>query len=99
MTSSISPSQEKNQDVINSGNPSFSVDYEMKQVLEDSKEQEDSPVDDEEVLERWNTPRINLWRYLAALYSFIIMGMNDAAYGVSAVLETWNNFLTPCDRL
>ena len=88
MTSSLSPSQEKHQDVISSGNPSFSVDYELKQVLEDSKEQEDSPADDEEILERWNTPRINLWRYLAALYSFIIMGMNDAAYGVSPVPAT-----------
>lgn len=34
-------------------------------------------------LQRWNNPRINMYRYLSANFSFIIMGMNDAAYGVS----------------
>lgn len=34
-------------------------------------------------LERWNEPRGNIYRYFATLYSFIIMGMNDAATGVS----------------
>ncbi|KAF8421639.1 MFS transporter [Tirmania nivea] len=29
----------------------------------------------------WNNPPINKWRILAAFYSFIIMGMNDSAYG------------------
>ncbi|PQE15300.1 Major facilitator superfamily domain general substrate transporter protein [Rutstroemia sp. NJR-2017a BVV2] len=38
-------------------------------------------------LERWNEPRINLYRYLSALYSFIVLGMNDAAYGIQ--LETY----------
>lgn len=33
--------------------------------------------------ERWNTPRTNLWRTLAAFWSFVVMGSNDAAYGVS----------------
>jgi hypothetical protein len=85
MTSTMLPGQEKRQDVPSSGDPSISVDYEMKQVFEDSKEQEDNPIDDEEILERWNTPKINLGRFLAALYSFIVMGMNDAAYGVSPI--------------
>jgi hypothetical protein len=35
-----------------------------------------------EKLERWNTPRLNLWRTLAAFWSFVVMGSNDAAYGV-----------------
>lgn len=34
-------------------------------------------------LEQWNKPRINIYRYLASLYTFVVMGMNDAAYGVS----------------
>lgn len=34
-----------------------------------------------EKLERWNTPRLNLWRTLAAFWSFVVMGSNDAAYG------------------
>lgn len=32
-------------------------------------------------LQRWNYPRINLWRILATFWSFIILGANDAAYG------------------
>lgn len=35
-----------------------------------------------EKLERWNAPRTNLWRTLAAFWSFVVMGSNDAAYGV-----------------
>ena len=37
-----------------------------------------------ESLEHWNRPRINIYRYLATLWSFILMGMNDAAIGVSS---------------
>jgi hypothetical protein len=33
-------------------------------------------------LERWNTPRVNFWRTMAAFWSFVVMGSNDAAYGV-----------------
>ena len=33
-------------------------------------------------LERWNTPRLNFWRTMAAFWSFVVMGSNDAAYGV-----------------
>ncbi|KAH9870349.1 hypothetical protein IAQ61_005823 [Plenodomus lingam] len=32
-------------------------------------------------LERWNAPRSNLYRTLAAFWSFVVMGSNDAAYG------------------
>ena len=35
----------------------------------------------EDHLSRWNQPRINVSRTLAACFGFIIMGMNDAAYG------------------
>jgi len=34
-----------------------------------------------EQLEAWNNPRINISRFLAVLWSFTVMGMNDAAYG------------------
>ncbi|CAL3962525.1 unnamed protein product [Diplocarpon coronariae] len=33
-------------------------------------------------LERWNQPKINAYRYLSALFTFVIMGMNDAAIGL-----------------
>jgi len=32
--------------------------------------------------ERWNKPRGNIYRFAVTLYSFIIMGMNDAVIGV-----------------
>jgi len=32
-------------------------------------------------LEKWNSSRTNIYRYFATLYSFIILGMSDAAYG------------------
>lgn len=36
-------------------------------------------------LEQWNFPRRNLYRTAAAFWSFIVMGANDAAYGVSSL--------------
>lgn len=32
--------------------------------------------------EKWNKPRVNLWRVLATFHSFIVVGANDGAYGV-----------------
>ncbi|KAF7559306.1 hypothetical protein G7046_g4849 [Stylonectria norvegica] len=34
-----------------------------------------------EALQRWNSPRINTYRFCAANFSFVIMGMNDACIG------------------
>lgn len=40
--------------------------------------------------QQWNEPRINVYRYLATLLGFIIMGMNDAANGaLIPYLETY----------
>lgn len=33
-------------------------------------------------LEHWNEPRINTWRFMATLLSFLMMGGNDGAFGV-----------------
>ncbi|KAJ5786975.1 Major facilitator superfamily domain general substrate transporter [Penicillium paradoxum] len=32
-------------------------------------------------IERWNQPRINIYRTFATFWSFLVMGANDAAYG------------------
>lgn len=37
-----------------------------------------------EIRERWNSPRINTYRYCVVNLSLFIMGMNDACIGVSA---------------
>lgn len=34
-------------------------------------------------VESWNYPRANVWKTLATFWSFLVMGMNDSAYGVS----------------
>ncbi|KAJ5693463.1 hypothetical protein N7462_002886 [Penicillium macrosclerotiorum] len=36
-------------------------------------------------LEKWNQPPINIYRSLATFWSFLVMGANDAAYGVSVL--------------
>ncbi|KKY25005.1 putative mfs transporter [Phaeomoniella chlamydospora] len=42
------------------------------------------------ILQRWNNPRINMWRCFATFYSFIILGTNDSAYGaLIPYLETY----------
>lgn len=43
-----------------------------------------SPVGPEfPLLEKWNQPRVNIHRTFATFWSFLVMGANDAAYGVS----------------
>ena len=44
-------------------------------------DQTDSPAF--HAMEKWNEPRINVSRTLATFWSFLVMGANDAAYGVS----------------
>jgi len=36
-----------------------------------------------EALEKWNYPRINMFRVFATFWSFFVTGMNDGSYGVS----------------
>lgn len=40
------------------------------------------PVESFPVLEKWNQSRINIQRTLATFWCFMVMGANDAAYGV-----------------
>jgi len=39
-----------------------------------------------EVVERWNSSKGNMARTFAAFWGFVVMGMNDATYGVSGGL-------------
>jgi hypothetical protein len=38
-------------------------------------------------LEQWNEPSVNVSRVFATFWSFVIMGANDAAYGVSSIFK------------
>ncbi|XPS78310.1 hypothetical protein M3J07_010329 [Ascochyta lentis] len=44
------------------------------------------------VVERWNSPKANIYRTAATLFAFVIMGANDAAYGaIIPYLEEYYN--------
>jgi hypothetical protein len=40
-----------------------------------------------EAKQKWNEPRINMWRVFSCYFSFFIVGMNDGSYGVSTDLH------------
>ncbi len=43
-------------------------------------------------LQKWNSPRINIWRCAGTFWSFVILGANDAAIGaLIPYLEEWYN--------
>ena len=54
---------------------------------EDRNESLPSPSVAFEELPRWNYPKINMYRTFATFWSFIVMGANDAAYGVGQTLR------------
>ena len=51
--------------------------------VEDADLEETPPTSAVEVLQKWNSPRINMFRVLATFWSFFVVGMNDGSYGVS----------------
>jgi hypothetical protein len=58
--------------------------FQSKNLADMTEEVDHSVSDrDEPHQELWNEPRVNAYRYFASLFAFTIMGMNDAAYGVS----------------
>ena len=80
--------------LVNGGIAFSSIESVSKQASEKTNDQleAESPVLGREGLQQWNRPRINLYRYLATLFGFIVMGVNDSASGVSsdrfAILRT-----------
>lgn len=46
---------------------------------------EDSSQEGFAALEKWNHPQINTYRSFSTFWSFLVMGANDAAYGVSGI--------------
>jgi hypothetical protein len=58
------------------------------------------PVTAAEALQRWNKPRINVWRFLVTNLCFTLMGSNDGAVGVRISLSlTWEIWLIRSRRL
>ena len=65
----------------NDGNKLESKDATIHATPEEPK---DTPLE-APTQQQWNHPRINVWRVLAACYGLLMMGMNDAAYGVCRI--------------
>lgn len=61
--------------------------------LESAKHGPEPPSSAISVLQKWNSPRINMWRVLTCFWSLFVMGMNDGAYGVSCGNFDWNSAL------
>jgi hypothetical protein len=59
------------------------LDLEEKGTSTIGDRERESPPNGPLPLEKWNSSTTNICRVVAANYSFIILGMNDAAYGVS----------------
>ncbi|KAI8211241.1 Bypass of stop codon protein 6 [Colletotrichum sp. SAR 10_76] len=53
----------------------------------DEKRQPSWSHEHEPELEKWNGTRTNAFRYVATLYSFIVMGMNDGAVGIESYYD------------
>ncbi|KAH6679824.1 major facilitator superfamily domain-containing protein [Halenospora varia] len=65
---------------------------ETKRIYPDTKEQTENDTTEVGKLEQWNNPKSNIFRYLATLYSFTILGMVDASFGaLIPYLETYYN--------
>lgn len=65
-----------------------SISLQPDQVVEvnaqDRNESLPSPsIASQENIERWNESRMNIARIAAAFWGFVLMGLNDATYGVS----------------
>lgn len=52
-------------------------------LLTSGDEEAQMPLAGHEPLQRWNGSKTNTFRFLSALFTFIIIGMNDGAVGVS----------------
>jgi hypothetical protein len=76
--------------VLNEKTVSTSVEDDNK----DTREQDETETSILDEPARWNSSRTNVFRYLAALFSFIIMGMSDAASGVSFDASLHKEYLT-----
>ncbi|PQE31527.1 hypothetical protein CJF32_00011274 [Rutstroemia sp. NJR-2017a WRK4] len=58
-----------------------------RQELEDIRQDTSPPTTAVDALQRWNHPRINVFRVGASFWGFLTIGMNDGSYG----LETYYN--------
>ncbi len=44
-----------------------------------------------QVKQRWNQPRVNIWRLMAVFLTFFNLGANDASYGVGFALSSFSS--------
>ncbi|KAK4952875.1 hypothetical protein LTR66_013716, partial [Elasticomyces elasticus] len=58
-----------------------SVGHQIGTEEDDRNESLPSPTTASVPLQKWNHPRRNVYRIFATFWAFVVMGMNDAAYG------------------
>jgi len=58
--------------------------------LESAKDEPEPPSSAISVLQKWNSPQIDMWKVFTCFWSLFVMGMNDGAYGVSCGNFYWN---------
>ena len=82
---------------LSSQNLSIQEDRKSKSN-DDPNESLPSPTTAVEQHQKWNRPRVNLFRSFAAFWGFTVMGMNDATYGVCAMTLQWKEFANLSSR-
>ncbi|KAI2636662.1 putative MFS transporter [Xylaria nigripes] len=75
----ISPSPLPRAKAHSSSSP---LDLSVRPTSSDEENQQDDGSSAARAKERWNQPRTNIPRVAACFYAFVVMGANDAAYGL-----------------
>ncbi|KAF8851758.1 MFS transporter-like protein [Acephala macrosclerotiorum] len=72
---------DKKRALISEGEPQTSQEQKHNSDLEDIRQDAFPPESAVEALQKWNFPKINMWRVFATFWSFFVVGMNDGSYG------------------
>lgn len=59
-----------------------SISSDGQRLVDECATPDDAPTRTTSALQRWNNPRGNMARLGACFWCFLVMGANDAAYGV-----------------
>lgn len=65
-----------------------------QRLVEECATPHDAPPGAALALQQWNNPRDNMYRLAACFWCFMVMGANDAAYGVSAFKILYSELIT-----
>lgn len=87
------PPRNKSADAISTTPPDQPSTRRASSDEENQDGGEEPPSTATDVKERWNYPRSNIPRVTSCFYSFLVMGANDSAYGVSSFFFFFFSYL------